>query len=438
MLKRAVWLDWSIVAVSETPHTPVPSSLAEHVDAWLATGFTWRSLRFPKRLQVQYEADTRRQRARGAGMVSMVGAAVALLLYPVLLAAAPDLHPLCEKLFLGVALPFTALLSVAVLCDPPPLLREILLALPVAVDATVLTYIFAKTSANATELYVAATVLLLLYAGVTVRVEFRVAAGVSAYVFGIYSLCFTVWRPEDGHHSRYLVAMTGAITAYILMANWRLHADQRRSYALMLRERLRQRYLTAQNQALDELVRLDPLTGLANRRAYDLWLEDSWQTATETASPLGLIMIDVDRFKAFNDANGHPAGDACLQAVAGCLQAQLHGISELVARLGGEEFAVLLPGRTEDDCAALAENLRGAVEQLAVCNAPGVLSVVTISCGAASLVPRAGASAMALCSAADRAMYWAKRSGRNRVRAASAEPAEPSRFISNLPARSVG
>ena len=393
------------------------------MEAWLAAGFQGRHFRFPPRLRRQYHADTRRERCRTAGMTGLLGAAVALLLYPVLLAAAPDMRPIAALLFLGGVVPLSVIFSVAVLFDPPPLAREILLALPVALDASVLTYLFARTHANATELYVAATVLVLLYAGVTVRLQFGVATAVSVYVFVTYALCLAVIRPEDGHHTRYLIVMTGAIAAYILMANWRLQVDQRRSYVMTLRERLRQHDLTARNQALDALARLDPLTGLANRRAYDLWLEEKWQDATDCDTPLGLIMLDVDRFKAFNDANGHPAGDACLKAIAACLRDQLRRASDLVARLGGEEFAVLLPGSTEEVCAALAESLRSAIEALGLGRtAADPNGVITISCGAASLKPAAGTDAALLCAAADRAMYWAKRAGRNRVRSASACP----------------
>jgi diguanylate cyclase (GGDEF)-like protein len=301
----------------------------------------------------------------------------------------------------------------------------------VAVDASVFTYLFGATHAHDTELYVAATVLLLLYACITARLQFAVAAAVSGYVFLLFALCFAILRADPDHHSRYLIAMTAAITAYVLVANWRLQVDQRNGYVLTLRERLRQRDLTAQNQVLDELARLDSLTGLANRRTYDLWLERAWREAGAMDMPLGLIMIDVDRFKAFNDANGHAAGDACLRAVAGCLRAQLLGVSDLVARLGGEEFAVLLPGQTEDACAAMAEALRRAVEALGVSHAAcgpkgGLGFAITISCGAASLKPQAGMDVALLCEAADRAMYWAKGAGRNRVSAAGS-PAQQER-----------
>jgi diguanylate cyclase (GGDEF)-like protein len=402
------------LAASETS-----SILAEDVDRWLAAGFRWREWRFPRRLQAQFDSDTRAERSKTAGLTSLLGAAVGLTLYPVLLAAAPDLHNQAALLFLGVAIPFTLLMSVLVLRNPAPLLREIMLALPVAVDASVLTYLFRHTAANATELYVAATILVLVYTTVTVQVRFPVAVAVTAYVFVIYALSFIIWRPAEAQNARFLVALTGAIASYLLAGNWRLHADQRRGYVLMLRERLRQDDLTARNRALDELSRRDPLTGLANRRAYDVWLEDLWLDAAAYGQPLGLIMIDIDRFKAFNDVNGHPAGDACLRSVADCLQAEIAGQPAYVARLGGEEFAVLLPGQSIDACAMVAERLRRAAEALAVRHpALGAGRVITISAGVAAATPAPGTGVTELCAAADAALYRAKQSGRNRVRVA--------------------
>ncbi len=403
--------------------TETSSFLAEEVDRWLAAGFRWRDWRFPQRLQAQFDHDTRAERSKTAGLTSLLGGAVGLTLYPVLLAAAPDLRSIGTILFLGIAIPFTLLMSILVLRNPSPLMREILLALPVVVDGSVLTYLFTHTNANATDLYVAATVLVLVYTSVTVQIRFPVAVAVTAYVFAIYAISFTAFQPHGAHNTPFLVAMTGAIASYLLAGNWRLHADQRRSYALMLRERLRQDDLAARNRALDELSRRDPLTGLANRRAYDVWLEDLWLDAAAYNQPLGLIMIDIDRFKAFNDLNGHPAGDACLRSVAACLQSELTGQPAYVARLGGEEFVVLLPGQPADACAAVAERLRLAAEALGVRHpALGTGRVITISAGVAAATPASGMDAAELCAAADAALYRAKQAGRNRVRIAGVDP----------------
>lgn len=180
----------------------------------------------------------------------------------------------------------------------------------------------------------------------------------------------------------------------------------------------------ALDQANRELLRLssvDGLTGVANRRQFDGCLESEWRRATRSQAPLSLLLLDVDCFKAFNDRYGHLAGDECLRRVASALADQTRRAPDLVARYGGEEFAVLLPETTSEGALALAESLRAAVEELRVPHDGSLAaSVVTVSIGCATRVPLAGQQPESLVAWADRALYRAKRGGRNRVDAAVA------------------
>lgn len=155
----------------------------------------------------------------------------------------------------------------------------------------------------------------------------------------------------------------------------------------------------------------DPLTGLWNRRAFDRRLREEWQRHRQDGRALGLLMIDLDRFKCINDDFGHPAGDAVLVQVAGLLQAGVRR-SDLVARFGGEEFVVVLPDADPASAHAVAEKVRRAIEQ-----APWPHRPLTASIGVASVVPAAGSDGPALVAAADKALYQAKQAGRNRVQA---------------------
>ncbi|AVO49784.1 sensor domain-containing diguanylate cyclase [Melaminivora suipulveris] len=169
--------------------------------------------------------------------------------------------------------------------------------------------------------------------------------------------------------------------------------------------------------ALEAQVRIDTLTRLANRLALDERVALEWARAQRGGAPLALLMIDVDRFKAFNDTYGHGAGDRCLQAVAQALADGVQRAGDMVARYGGEEFAVLLAGADERDALAVAERLRMAVRALAIEHAPAGrdAGIVTISVGVASVRPAAqGAGAQELFERADAALYHAKRSGRDR------------------------
>jgi diguanylate cyclase (GGDEF)-like protein/PAS domain S-box-containing protein len=174
------------------------------------------------------------------------------------------------------------------------------------------------------------------------------------------------------------------------------------------------------NRRLRALAGEDGLTGLANRRAFDDALMREHRRAKREKKNLALVMIDVDRFKAFNDRYGHLAGDDCLRKIAGVLLTALRRPGDLAARYGGEEFAALLPDTDEEGAARVAERIRAAVVGLAVGHDASPSNFVTISAGVAGLneIERQG-EAEALVRAADQALYRAKRDGRDAVVRAS-------------------
>ena len=179
----------------------------------------------------------------------------------------------------------------------------------------------------------------------------------------------------------------------------------------MMKERVELR--TAEQ--LRALALQDSLTGIGNRRSFDERLEQEIRRARRLHTPVGLLMIDVDHFKAFNDEFGHLQGDTCLRTVAGTIAGLVRRPGDLVARYGGEEFAVLLPGTDLAGAAVLAEAMRSAVMALALHHL-AECGVVTISIGAAALRPGGDDdTGAALVYAADRALYEAKTGGRNRV-----------------------
>src|SRR5262245_24604180 len=186
------------------------------------------------------------------------------------------------------------------------------------------------------------------------------------------------------------------------------------------------------NQKLERLSFLDGLTNIPNRRRFDDFLEREWRRALRDATPVSVILTDIDFFKKYNDTYGHEAGDDILKKVAGALAITLNRPADLVARYGGEEFVVVLPGTESDGAALLAERLRTAVAGLEIAHAGSqVGSHVTISLGVATVVPERGTAPDALVAAADQALYQAKHDGRNRVRvspglAPSPPPAEGS------------
>jgi two-component system chemotaxis family response regulator WspR len=179
----------------------------------------------------------------------------------------------------------------------------------------------------------------------------------------------------------------------------------------------REEELRIANEHLEELASLDGLTGLANRRGFDRQLEQEWKHALKQHEPVALMMIDIDHFKLYNDRYGHVAGDTCLRSVGETLSLVTLENAVLVARYGGEEFALLLPGLDLPRITSLAEEARRSIEDLFITHAEAPCGYVTISIGVESIVPRPDQTAADLVKAADRALYAAKRCGRNRVTA---------------------
>ena len=165
---------------------------------------------------------------------------------------------------------------------------------------------------------------------------------------------------------------------------------------------------------LEQLATRDGLTGLANRRCFDETLHAEWARALRQKQPLSLLMVDVDNFKAYNDANGHLGGDECLKRIATAVASEMRA-NDLVARYGGEEFAVILPNESLKGAAIVAERIRCRVERLKVRNANGADGHVTVSIGAATAIASPEANPSQLVGIADAALYRAKHMGRNRI-----------------------
>jgi diguanylate cyclase len=169
------------------------------------------------------------------------------------------------------------------------------------------------------------------------------------------------------------------------------------------------------NHSLHILSYLDGLTGVANRRHFDEYLEQEWRRAVRKGSTVALILLDIDHFKRLNDSAGHQFGDECLRKVAETLIAGVRRAGDLAARYGGEEFALILPDAQVDWVIGFAEDLRQRVEALGIPHPETPSGCLTVSLGVAVFQPQEPEGAAALVKNADRALYRAKQQGRNRV-----------------------
>ncbi|RDL47620.1 Phytochrome-like protein cph2 [Ensifer sp. M14] len=176
------------------------------------------------------------------------------------------------------------------------------------------------------------------------------------------------------------------------------------------------------NDRLAALASTDGLTQLPNRRAFDAALETAYSIAVEKGGYIGLLMIDVDRFKAYNDTYGHPAGDACLKKVTQAISDALAPMrGSVVARYGGEEVAVILPGAELSETLAIGGIVCAAVRALGVDHIGSEKRVVTVSIGCSAIKPSKNGTKSHLLRQADLGLYAAKAAGRDCIRIAETE-----------------
>lgn len=268
--------------------------------------------------------------------------------------------------------------------------------------------------------YHAGFVAVLLYGNLVQRLRFVCALGFTLTVLLIHY--HAAWTgpamPAPVHWP--MLGLVSALAGYTLMTNRRLEHEERQRYLQLSRAQSLRGQLRESRAQLEVVSRLDALTGVANRRGFDIHLQHIASQQWRQGQSLSLILVDVDHFKAFNDRYGHPTGDECLRLVAKALDHQLPKGDALVARWGGEEFVLVLPGLGAAQACDLATNLQQRVQALGIRHecSPTAPSV-TISLGVAVWAGASLETLDQLVARADEALYRAKHLGRNRWMAAT-------------------
>lgn len=259
------------------------------------------------------------------------------------------------------------------------------------------------------------------------RYAFRVASRVGEGAFGAEAPVLSLRVLPALHETawfRVLAALLVAAGGVGFVFRRTVHLRRRHSeLETLVAERTEE--LRHANEKLSDLSLTDALTGIPNRRRFDEALVSEWMRGIRFGSPLSVVMVDIDRFKAYNDALGHPAGDRCIAEVAAVLQASARRAGDLVARYGGEEFVMLLPVTAVADAVIVAERARSRVEALRFPHPDGPAPFVTASFGVATFIPETAGDPARLVALADEALYRAKDGGRNRVEAAAQRGAAP-------------
>jgi len=243
---------------------------------------------------------------------------------------------------------------------------------------------------------------------------FRIAIISSVVLYGLYWIFYPSIQTLPPQVMVANLTILFSCLVITLYANYTLEHERRTSYLFTLRERLRQGALVTQNRKLSRLILLDPLTRLANRREVDEFIERLGEEPHPDS--LAVIMFDIDFFKKYNDLYGHPAGDDCIRQVAHAMRKAVHRKGDIVGRIGGEEFIILLPESDEQNASAIAEFIRSQVVELGLEHrSSSVNPFVTISAGVSFGKIRQKSDVHDLMDNADEALYQSKTDGRNRV-----------------------
>lgn len=388
-----------------------PISASDPVE--LSSIHRW-SLHFPPAIEARYEADRGAQRSREF----QISGLLAILVYDAFLLNdalhRPEVLDTAIHWRLGVVTLYGLLVLNLIGRGLQPQWREAAMASTTLVAMWSSCQIFRATTSPAGAYDPFLFSLIFLAGNIVFQLRFVVAL-VSSLINLIIATAFLMVPSVMPEPARpFVLGLLAGTVLFTIMATYRLERSERKNYLLILREANRSEVARQAADRFATLSHTDALTQIANRRAFDAELPRRWTAAMEAGELLAVILIDIDHFKRYNDHYGHPAGDVCLQKVAQALRQGLRE-GDFLARLGGEEFTVLVRGGTPEEIPARAETLRRKVEEAALPHdQQGGQRVVTISLGVAITGAPHPLPPGDLIAAADTALYEAKHSGRNR------------------------
>lgn len=373
-------------------------------------------LQFSSGLEGAYREDTvawRRKHYRRSALLALVSYNLFLVVDAVVI---PDVFMLSVLVHLGVITPLM-LLAAGVLSRPlSPRATEVTGALMMLVYFAGVETLFLASGQHFASQYQYLTLFAVMFGNSILKLAFRYAVVVSliATVFHAFVvLKFTTFGAPEAMMGIMALSATSYIT---LLAHSIQEGEYRRTWLRRRFAELRTVELSHDNAKLSQLSRIDPLTGVANRRGFDLAVENFFASASRRDAPFCVIMLDVDHFKSYNDTYGHAEGDRCLRMVASVMMDCLNTERDVLGRFGGEEFVAFAPHCHLDDGAMLAEQIRRALLGAAI---PHVRQdggyAVTASLGVAEGRMSGVAALHDVIAHADIALYDAKKGGRNRV-----------------------
>ena len=400
-------------------------SVPEQIDRLLQRGL--QGLRFPAQLEVQFERENAAPRARRLWREGLISILAFNLFYTGEWLLTRQISRSELILQLGVITPLCLLVNLLMRFNPPYWLREGSVSFMACLIACAYLYLQAGKGPVSVALTLVGIIVTAMFTAVVMRLRFYFSL-VACVLIGIAGTIFLVLdRALKSDEKITGLALMIIAISIGLMSNYSLEREERLGYLRFLQSEVQRQEILEMNLRLAKLSSIDKLTALPNRRAYEDHFEQFWEQAMADATPLALIVIDVDHFKAMNDVRGHSYGDDVLRRVGTLIPQALRSPADFAARFGGEEFVVLLPRTDRASAERVAERIRALIEMAGSPQQNPSLEKecliwVTASCGISTCTPVAGRRKETLLDSADKAMYQAKADGRNRVCYCAFEP----------------
>jgi diguanylate cyclase (GGDEF)-like protein len=404
---------------------PIPAGIDRTVvERTIASGF--RLLKFPPQLEAAFESEVGRARCRQLALGGLFG----VLLFDLFVVSdwliTPDIFLTALWIRLGIVTPIALVMIASLYLYPPVAVREwVVAAGAVILGAGGNLYLMLASRSPHHDAQHQTIILILLFVAMVQRVRFWYSVPACLACFALHAWGLALL---SGYPFEFQVSANGVFACAVILSlvgSYVLERETRMNYLLLLRGRLQRRDLDAKS-------RRDPLTGLRNRGSLDEAIAACDQSGA-FGDEVAVVLLDIDHFKSFNDTAGHQAGDVCLKRVAGILQSELRDQADDAFRFGGEEFILVLRGANLSTAMRISERIRRAIEEAAIPHpALATGQVVTVSMGVASAILSREIRVGPIISAADAALYAAKRNGRNQV-----SPRLPSAEIVEMAERKI-
>ncbi len=389
--------------------------LETEFDICLKKGFPL--LVFPEYIEDQFIKDTLESRKKRFLFTGLI----ALFLYNLFLLTdvqmVPDIWELAWKIRLLVITPLMGIILAGIKRSWFGRFLDYVVDFLVIVTTLSITLIYDLSNHPNASHYHTGIILAIMFGNIVLRLRFWHAFIISWSTFIVYIII--VHRIEGVDHAHIINSIIVCFTSIVIsqVANYQMEMDERYSYIRQRIKEITNLRLKISRDELERISTIDDLTGLANRRHFDIAYEKEWRVALRYQTPVSIIFMDIDEFKAYNDHYGHQAGDVCLKKIGRLLRTNVHRPHDICARYGGEEFVALLSDTCLESAVNIAEKMRKSIESARISHAASkVGDFVTASFGVACIIPSPEGIPSELLENADRALYAAKESGRNTVR----------------------